>query len=174
MFYIDKPYFVFFSILFVVVTIILYAWDKWTIAFKSLFILAILLLFFSIFPYNNQNGYNLIGPQVILGGFRGKNLDDLQGEFKISGAQITNENRVVNLNPITISQKFSEDITQLTIINTDCISGAVEGKFKTSQLWQIFQQTLRQDYPFLSQKSYQKPQQTKLSPSNFSLALLSR
>ena len=74
MFYIDKPYFVFFSILFVVVTIILYAWDKWTIAFKSLFILAILLLFFSIFPYNNQNGYNLIGPQVILGGFSNTTL----------------------------------------------------------------------------------------------------
>ena len=74
MFYIDKPYFVFFSILFVIITIILYAWDKWTIAFKSLFILAILLLFFSIFPYNNQNGYNLIGPQVILGGFSNTTL----------------------------------------------------------------------------------------------------
>ncbi len=74
MFYIDKPYFVFFSIFFVIITIILYAWDKWTIAFKSLFILAILLLFFSIFPYNNQNGYNLIGPQVILGGFSNTTL----------------------------------------------------------------------------------------------------
>lgn len=100
---------------------------------------------------------------VILGGFRGKNLDDLQGEFKISGAQITNENRVVNLNPITISQKFSEDITQLTIINTDCISGAVEGKFKTSQLSQLFQQTLHQAYPFLPQKNPQKGQELRFN-----------
>ena len=96
---------------------------------------------------------------IILGGFKGKTIDDLEGEFKISAAQITNQNKVVNLNPITISQKFKGDATQLTVINTDCVSGAVEGRFKTSQLAWLFQQTLHQAYPFLPKKNPDKGQE---------------
>ncbi|MDA7777777.1 translocation/assembly module TamB [Flavobacteriaceae bacterium] len=100
---------------------------------------------------------------VILGGFKGKNIDDIEGEFKVSAAQITNENKVVNLNPITISKKLIEGNTELTIINTDCISGVTEGRFKTSQLTQLFQQTLHQAYPFLPQKQPEKGQELRFN-----------
>jgi len=100
---------------------------------------------------------------VILGGFRGKTIDDLEGEFKVSAVKISNENRVINLNPIVISQKFDKGNTELKIINSDCISGSAEGKFKTSQLTQLFQQTLHRAYPFLPGKKPEKGQEFRFN-----------
>ena len=100
---------------------------------------------------------------VVLGGFRGKSFDDLEGELKISAAQISNENKVVKINPITISQKLYEGNTQLTIINSDCISGSAKGKFKASQLTKLFQQTLHQAYPFLPEKQTIKGQELQFN-----------
>ena len=96
---------------------------------------------------------------VILGGFKGNKLDDIEGEFKISAAQITNDKGVVSLNPITVAQQFDQGETKLSILNTDCISGVANGVFKTSQLVNLFQQTLHQAYPFLPQKQPEKGQE---------------
>lgn len=95
---------------------------------------------------------------VVLGGFKGNKLDDIEGEFKISAAQITNNKGVVSLNPITVAQQFDQGETKLSILNTDCISGVANGVFKTSQLVNLFQQTLHQAYPFLPQKQPEKGQ----------------
>ena len=100
---------------------------------------------------------------VILGGFRGKSIDDLEGEFKVSAVKISNENRVVNLNPIVISKKFERGNTDLKIINSDCISGSAEGKFKTSQLTRLFQQTLHRAFPFLPGKKAEKGQELRFN-----------
>ena len=63
------------------------------------------------------------------------------------------------MNPLTISQKIIQGETLLTIENTDCISGAARGKFQTSQLVQLFQQTLHQVYPFLPLKEPREGQE---------------
>jgi di/tricarboxylate transporter len=51
-----------------------YAIEGLSIVFKSVIILAFLLVFFSIFPYFNSEGINLLPPQVILGGFSNTSL----------------------------------------------------------------------------------------------------
>lgn len=96
---------------------------------------------------------------VILGGFKGNKLDNIEGEFKISAAQIINDKGVVSLNPITVAQQFDQGETKLSVLNTDCISGVANGAFKTSQLVNLFQQTLHQAYPFLPQKRPEKGQE---------------
>ena len=96
---------------------------------------------------------------VVLGGFEGKSLDAFIGEIKISAAQITNDEGVVSLNPITLSQTLEQGQTRLSLLNTDCISGEAKGVFKTSQLPLLFQQTLHQAYPFLPSKNPEKGQE---------------
>ena len=96
---------------------------------------------------------------VILGTLKGQNIDDLSGSIKISSAKIKNENEVIDINPITISQRFVDGETQLEIINSDCISGVAKGKFKTSQLRYLFQHTLHEVYPFLPFVETQKGQE---------------
>ena len=95
---------------------------------------------------------------VLLANLSGGKLDDWQGEIKVSAAQITNEKSSIQLNPIVISQKIIEGETVLSIENTDCISGNARGQFKTSQLTQLFQQTLHKAYPFLPQKQIEPNQ----------------
>ena len=110
-----------------------------------------------------EGGGKLEFKGVVLGAFRGKSIDHLEGEFKVSAAQITNFNKVVNINPIKISQSYIKGETQFKIINTDCISGFAKGNFKTSQLSQLFQQTLHQTYPFLPQKKPDKGQELQFN-----------
>ena len=100
---------------------------------------------------------------VILAGFKGKSIDDLVGEFKVSAVKISNKNSLVSLNPITISKKFVRGNTELKIINSDCVSGSAEGKFKTSQLTQLFQQTLHRAFPFLPEKKPEMGQEFKFN-----------
>ena len=95
---------------------------------------------------------------VILGDFKGDRIDTMVGEVKISAARITNENTEVDLNPITISQRFIDGETELAIHNSDCISGMAKGTFTTSQLSKLFQQTLHEVYPFLPSKETEKNQ----------------
>ena len=47
---------------------IFYAIERFSMVFKSIVILTFLLIF-SIFPYKNQDGINLLNPQTILNGF---------------------------------------------------------------------------------------------------------
>ncbi len=67
-------FYIFSSLFFVLLTVILFAIDKWSIAFKSVFILSLLLLFFSIFPLLDTKGNNQLAPSVILNGFSNTSL----------------------------------------------------------------------------------------------------
>ena len=89
---------------------------------------------------------------ILLSNLKGKNLDQLEGEIKISSAAIENENQTVSLNPIRISQSIDGNKTLVEIENTDCIMGAAEGQFYTSELGRLFQNTFHQAYPFLPRK----------------------
>jgi hypothetical protein len=89
---------------------------------------------------------------IVLSDLKGNNLDQLEGEIKISSAAIENENQTVTLNPISISQNIVKNKTLLEIKNTDCISGIAEGRFNTSELRGLFQNTFHQVYPFLPRK----------------------
>ena len=53
---------------------IFYAIDSLSIVFKSIVILTFLLIFFSIFPFANDSGKNLLNPQAILNGFSNTSL----------------------------------------------------------------------------------------------------
>ena len=53
---------------------IFYAIDNLSIVFKSIVILTFLLIFFSIFPFFDNLGNNLLNPQAILKGFSNTSL----------------------------------------------------------------------------------------------------
>ncbi|MAI59830.1 MAG: SLC13 family permease [Rickettsiales bacterium] len=74
MFLLDDNQFIFFSLLIVFLSMIFYAIERFSMVFKSIVILTFLLIFFSIFPYKNQDGINLLNPQTILNGFSNTSL----------------------------------------------------------------------------------------------------
>ncbi len=74
MFLLDDNQFIFFSLLIVFLSMVFYAIEKFSMVFKSIVILTFLLIFFSIFPYKNQDGINLLNPQTILSGFSNTSL----------------------------------------------------------------------------------------------------
>ena len=74
MFELQQDTFIYISILIVTLSMAFYAIEGLSIVFKSVIILAFLLVFFSIFPYFNSEGINLLPPQVILGGFSNTSL----------------------------------------------------------------------------------------------------
>ena len=65
----EQNYLVYFSIIFVIASVVFYAIDKWSIVYKSVLILSFLLIFFSIFPFLDSDNNNLLGPKAILSGF---------------------------------------------------------------------------------------------------------
>ena len=74
MFLLDDNQFIFFSLLIVFLSMFFYAIERFSMVFKSIVILTFLLIFFSIFPYKNQDGINLLNPQTILSGFSNTSL----------------------------------------------------------------------------------------------------
>ena len=50
-------------------SLVLYAWERISLELTSMTIIAVLLLFFNIFPLNNADGDNLLGPAAIMSGF---------------------------------------------------------------------------------------------------------
>jgi len=96
---------------------------------------------------------------VVLSNFKGRILDRGEGEIKISSAFIENDNQIVGLNPISIFKKDVGSSTQLTIENTDCISGEAKGDFKISELKALFLNTFHQVYPFLPLSQVTHPQE---------------
>ena len=70
----SQDFYIYSSIIFVVLTVFLYILEKWSIVVKSIFILSTLLVFFSIFPLNDSDGNNLLSPSVILSGFSNTTL----------------------------------------------------------------------------------------------------
>ncbi len=74
MFELQQEAFIFASLIIVIISMIFYAIDNLSIVFKSIIILAFLLVFFSIFPYLDDDGKNLLNPQTILSGFSNTSL----------------------------------------------------------------------------------------------------
>ena len=74
MFLLDDNQFIFFSLLIVFLSMFFYAIERLSMVFKSIVILTFLLIFFSIFPYKDQDGINLLSPQTILSGFSNTSL----------------------------------------------------------------------------------------------------
>ncbi|OKH89702.1 SLC13 family permease [Thalassospira sp. TSL5-1] len=50
-------------------SLVLYGWERISLEITSMAIIAVLLLFFNIFPLNNADGDNLLGPDTIMSGF---------------------------------------------------------------------------------------------------------
>ncbi len=74
MFLLDDNQFIFSSLLIVLLSMFFYAMERFSMVFKSIVILTFLLIFFSIFPFKNQEGINLLNPQTILSGFSNTSL----------------------------------------------------------------------------------------------------
>ncbi len=70
----NENFYIYFSLIIVVLSMIFYAIDRFSMVFKSITILTFLLIFFSIFPYKNDEGLNLLNPQSILNGFSNTSL----------------------------------------------------------------------------------------------------
>lgn len=74
MFDLQQETFIYASLIIVILSMVFYALDNLSIVFKSTIILAFLLVFFSIFPYKDSSGINLLNPQTILSGFSNTSL----------------------------------------------------------------------------------------------------
>ena len=74
MFILSNETFIYLSLIIVLLSMIFYAIDSLSIVFKSIVILTFLLIFFSIFPFANDSGKNLLNPQAILNGFSNTSL----------------------------------------------------------------------------------------------------
>ena len=74
MFFLSEEVFIYLSLLIVLSSMIFYAIDNLSIIFKSIVILTFLLIFFSIFPFQADDGKNLLNPQTILSGFSNTSL----------------------------------------------------------------------------------------------------
>ena len=74
MFFLSNEVFVYLSLVIVLMSMFFYALDSLSIVLKSIVILTFLLIFFSIFPYLDQDDKNLLNPQTILKGFSNTSL----------------------------------------------------------------------------------------------------
>ena len=68
MFNLENQTFIYLSLLIAFSSMVFYAIDKFSMAFKSIVILTFLLIFFSIFPFKGATDVNLLNPQSILNG----------------------------------------------------------------------------------------------------------
>ena len=71
---VSQDFHIYSSIFFIFLTVFLYLLDKWSIVFKSVFILSSLLVFYTVFPFVDESGINLINPSIILSGFSNTTL----------------------------------------------------------------------------------------------------
>ena len=74
MFTLSNEVFIYLSLVIVILSMIFYAVENLSIVFKSVVILTFLLIFFSIFPFFDETGRNLLNPQAILKGFSNTSL----------------------------------------------------------------------------------------------------
>ena len=74
MFFLSNEIFIYLSLVIVLTSMVFYALDYLSIIVKSIVILTFLLIFFSLFPYPDSNGVNLLNPQAILKGFSNTSL----------------------------------------------------------------------------------------------------
>jgi di/tricarboxylate transporter len=74
MFNLENQTHIYLSLLIAFSSMVFYAIDKFSMAFKSIVILTFLLIFFSIFPFKGVTEVNLLNPQSILNGFSNTSL----------------------------------------------------------------------------------------------------
>ena len=74
MFNLSNEVFIYLSLVIVILSMVFYAVENLSIVFKSVVILTFLLIFFSIFPFFDESGRNLLNPQAILKGFSNTSL----------------------------------------------------------------------------------------------------
>ncbi len=74
MFILSNEIFIYISLIIVLMSMIFYAFDDLSMVFKSIVILTFLLIFFSLFPFKNEFGENLLNPQALLNGFSNTSL----------------------------------------------------------------------------------------------------
>ena len=113
MFNLENQTFVYLSLLIAFSSMIFYAIDKFSMAFKSIVILTFLLIFFSIFPFKGSTDANLLNPQSILNGFSNTSLITVIS-LLILGQGVVNT-RVLD-GFISNLLKYFPDNTQLIII----------------------------------------------------------
>ena len=100
---------------------------------------------------------------IISSNIKGKKLNDLEGEIKISSFSISNKDNIVKFNPIVLKKYFDDQKSFLEIINADCINGLIEGNYRTSELGSLFQNVIHQSYPFIPKKKVTKNQSLKIN-----------
>ena len=113
MFNLENQTFVYLSLLIAFSSMVFYAIDKFSMAFKSIVILTFLLIFFSIFPFKGATDANLLNPQSILNGFSNTSLITVIS-LLILGQGVVNT-RVLD-GFISNLLKYFPDNTQLIII----------------------------------------------------------
>ncbi len=113
MFNLENQTFVYLSLLIAFSSMVFYAIDKFSMAFKSIVILTFLLIFFSIFPFKGATDVNLLNPQSILNGFSNTSLITVIS-LLILGQGVVNT-RVLD-GFISNLLKYFPDNTQLIII----------------------------------------------------------
>ena len=64
----------------------------------------------------------------------GNDLDDLEGNLKISSASIKNEFETISFNPIVLKKDLQTKKTFVEIQNTDFIEGELRGEFLLSEI----------------------------------------
>ena len=99
---------------------------------------------------------------VILLNTIGNNLDDLEGNLKVSSASIKNEFETISFNPIVLQKELRDKKTFIEIQNTDFIEGELSGKFKLSKITTLFQNTFHQLYPFVPLRKIHVNQEVSL------------
>ena len=100
---------------------------------------------------------------IISSNLKGKKLNDLEGEIKISSSSIYNKNNTVYFNPIVIKKYFDDQKSFLEVLNADCINGLIEGNYRISELGSLFQNVIHQSYPFIPEKKVTKNQSLKVN-----------
>lgn len=113
MFNLENQTFIYLSLLIAFSSMVFYAIDKFSMAFKSIVILTFLLIFFSIFPFKGATDVNLLNPQSILNGFSNTSLITVIS-LLILGQGVVNT-RVLD-GFISNLLKYFPDNTQLIII----------------------------------------------------------
>ena len=113
MFNLENQTFIYLSLLIAFSSMVFYAIDKFSMAFKSIVILTFLLIFFSIFPFKGATDANLLNPQSILNGFSNTSLITVIS-LLILGQGVVNT-RVLD-GFISNLLKYFPDNTQLIII----------------------------------------------------------
>ena len=94
-------------------------------------------------------GGKAITKGIVLADFNGPNIDQLTGAIKLSSLEFENKDLRYEFNPVSIQQTIKDDLTELTIENTDFVQAKVKGNYRLSQIPPLFQNAFQEVYSFL-------------------------